>query len=249
MASPVAGIRGRSRRRGPEPVSLPSPNFGPRRDGARPELIVIHYTAMASAAEARARLCDPAAEVSAHWLIAEDGACEALVAEEARAWHAGAGAWAGRGDVNSRSIGIELANPGDRPFPEPQMAALEALLRAIMARWGIGPEGVIAHSDMAPERKSDPGPRFDWARLARQGLALWPELDAAPGPEIAPDRAAFAALANAFGYPEAPFEALLAAVRLRFRPRAAGPLDGRDMAIIAELAAAHGADGGPWRAC
>ncbi|HEY0275164.1 MAG TPA: N-acetylmuramoyl-L-alanine amidase, partial [Paenirhodobacter sp.] len=148
---------------------LPSPNFGPRRQGAQPELIVLHYTGMTSCAAARDRLCDPAAEVSAHWLIAEDGRAEALVAEESRAWHAGAGSWQGRGDVNSRSIGIEIANPGNRPFPEPQMAALEALLRAILHRWGIPPEAVIAHSDMAPERKIDPGPRFDWCRLARQG--------------------------------------------------------------------------------
>ena len=112
-----------------------SPNFGERRDGARPSLIVIHYTAMATCAEARARLCDPAAEVSVHWLIAEDGTVEALVAEDMRAWHAGAGAWGAITDVNSHSIGIELANIGDAPFPEPQMAALEALLRDVMARW------------------------------------------------------------------------------------------------------------------
>ena len=116
---------------------------------------------MATAALARARLCDPAAEVSAHWLIAEDGATEQLVDEDRRAWHAGNGSWRGMDDVNSRSIGVELANPLDRPFPEPQMAALEGLLPAIMARWRIGPAGVIAHSDMAPGRKDDPGPRFD----------------------------------------------------------------------------------------
>ena len=105
----------------------PSPNHGPRRGTNRPDLVVIHYTGMADLASARARLCDPAAEVSAHWLIAEDGTTEALVPEDRRAWHAGAGAWQGRDDVNSHSTGIELANPGDRPFPEPQMAALERL--------------------------------------------------------------------------------------------------------------------------
>ena len=92
-----------------------------------------------------------------------------------RAWHAGAGEWAGITDVNSHSIGIELANTGFQPFPEAQMAGLESLLRGVMDRWQIGPEGVIAHSDMAPERKSDPGPRFDWRRLALQGLSVWPE--------------------------------------------------------------------------
>ena len=126
-----------------------SPNHGDRR-GQRPELVVIHYTGMADGPSARARLCDPAAEVSAHWLIHEDGRTEALVPEDRRAWHAGAGSWLGRDDVNSRSIGIELVNPGNEPFPEPQMAALERLLAQIMARWGIGPAGVIGHSDMAP---------------------------------------------------------------------------------------------------
>jgi len=96
-----------------------SPNFGERRGGLRPSLIVIHYTGMASCAAARARLCDPGAEVSAHWLVSETGEAEPLVDEAMRAWHAGAGEWAGQGDVNSRSIGIELANTGAKPFPEP----------------------------------------------------------------------------------------------------------------------------------
>ena len=117
----------------------PSPNHGERRGGARPDLVVIHYTAMASAAAARDRLCDPAAEVSAHWLIDAAGRAEALVPEDRRAWHAGAGAWGGVTDVNSRSIGIELANPGNDPFPEPQMAALERLLAGIRDRWGLRP--------------------------------------------------------------------------------------------------------------
>ena len=226
------------------PATPASPNFTARRGGAAPELIVLHYTGMASCAEARARLCDPLAEVSAHWLIAEDGRCDALVPEPMRAWHAGAGAWQGRDDVNSRSIGIELANTGDTPFAAPQMAALERLLAAIMARWGLGPEAVIGHSDMAPGRKIDPGPRFDWARLARQGLAVMP---APQGFAPAADMEAFCALAQAFGYPEAPPEVLLAAFRLRFRPRFAGPLDARDMAMVADLAARFGSDGGAWR--
>lgn len=204
----------------------PSPNHGERRDGQRPDLIVLHYTAMATCAEALVRLCDPVAEVSAHWLISEAGETIALVPEERRAWHAGAGEWAGRGDVNSRSIGVELANPGDRPFPQPQMAALEHLLAGIMARWTIPPRGVIAHSDMAPQRKSDPGRRFDWRRLAMQGLAVWPE-PAEPGD--------FRADLRAFGYPDAPDEALLTAFRLRFRPWARGGLDHHDRALAAGL--------------
>ena len=135
-------------------TAFPSPNFGERRGGARPELIVLHYTAMPTCDEARARLCDPAAEVSAHWLISQGGVAEALVPEEMRAWHAGAGAWGAVTDVNSSSIGIELANTGDAPFPERQMAALERLLAEVMGRWHIPPERVIAHSAMPPGRRA-----------------------------------------------------------------------------------------------
>jgi N-acetylmuramoyl-L-alanine amidase len=156
---------------GPHVIWHQSPNFGPRRGDLRPHLIVLHYTAMESAEAARDWLCDPASEVSSHYVLARDGTCWQLVDEAMRAWHAGAGCWQGCEDVNSASVGIELANTGAEPFPEPQMAALEELLRGVMARWGIPPEGVIGHSDSAPGRKIDPGPRFDWARLERQGLA------------------------------------------------------------------------------
>ncbi|MBA3910170.1 MAG: N-acetylmuramoyl-L-alanine amidase [Rhodobacter sp.] len=206
--------------------SHPSPNFGDRRGGQRPELVVLHYTAMASCAEALQRLCDPLAEVSAHYLIDTDGTVLSLVAEKARAWHAGAGSWAGRGDVNSRSIGIELANPGTEPFAAPQMAALEDLLGGILMRWALPPQAVIGHSDMAPGRKGDPGPRFDWRRLALAGLSVWPE-PAAPGDFIADLRA--------FGYPDLPPETLLPAFRQRFRPWATGPLDDTDRALAADL--------------
>lgn len=216
-------------------MPFPSPNFGERRGGVRPSLIVIHYTAMASCAEALYRLCDPVAEVSAHWLISETGETEALVPEEKRAWHAGAGEWAGLSDINSHSIGIELANTGAAPFPEPQMTALERLLAGVMARWDIPARGVIAHSDMAPTRKGDPGRRFDWRRLALQGLSVWPE-PAEPGD--------FCADLRAFGYPDAPQEALLAAFRLRFRPMAQGPVDAVDQALAAGLALRFGIDGG-----
>ena len=204
----------------------PSPNHGVRRGGVRPSLIVLHYTGMATCAEARARLCDPAAEVSAHWLSSEGGAAEALVPEDRRAWHAGAGEWGGVTDVNSHSIGVELANPGDRPFPEAQMAALERLLAGIMARWQIAARGVIAHSDMAPSRKGDPGRRFDWRRLALQGLAVW------PGPGEPGD---LRADLRAFGYPAAPQADLLTAFRLRFRPWGEGPLSEADAALAAGL--------------
>ncbi|MEO6299974.1 MAG: N-acetylmuramoyl-L-alanine amidase [Paracoccaceae bacterium] len=207
----------------------PSPNFGERRGGVVPSLVVLHYTGMATCAQARARLCDPLAEVSAHWLISETGEAQALVAESQRAWHAGAGEWAGIRDVNSHSIGVELANPGAQPFPEVQMAALEKLLIQVIARWKIALHGVIAHSDMAPLRKADPGRRFDWRRLALTGLSIWP--DAQPT-----DIVKFTPSLRAFGYPDVGEDALLAAFRLRFRPWATGPLDAVDAGMAAELA-------------
>lgn len=126
---------------------------------------------MENAEAAIARLCDPASEVSAHYLIDRYGETTSIVEEERRAWHAGVGEWRGQDDINSRSIGIELDNLGNHPFPEPQMAALESLLLDICTRRRILPEDIIGHSDMAPGRKNDPGPRFDWARLQRLELA------------------------------------------------------------------------------
>lgn len=206
-----------------------SPNHGDRRGGVRPTLIVLHYTGMPSLAQARARLCDPVHEVSAHWLLATGGTAEPLVSEDHRAWHAGAGSWGAITDVNSASIGIEIQNPGNAPFPEPQMAGLEQLLAGIMQRWDIPPQGIIAHSDMAPTRKIDPGPRFDWRRLARMGLSIWPEA----GQGAVAD---FATLAHRFGYPAVAHSALLNAFRLRFRPWAKGPFDATDAAMAADLA-------------
>ena len=199
---------------------------------------------MESAEAALARLRDPLAEVSAHYVIGARGETWRLVAEEARAWHAGAGAWGGARDVNSRSIGIELANPGPLdalpPFPEPQMAALEALLDGILVRWSIPPARVIGHSDMAPGRKADPGPKFDWRRLARGGRAVFgPEAGLAPA---AADWEVFARAAGRIGYhaPEAGgWAAVLDAFRLRFRPGALGPLAGADVARAAEIARRH----------
>lgn len=214
-------------------TGFPSPNFGDRRGGVSPSLIVLHYTAISCDA-ARERLCDPVAEVSAHWLISETGEAEALVDERHRAWHAGAGFWAGIGDINSHSIGIELANDGQQPFAEPQMTALERLLHAIMARWSIPPCGIIGHSDMAPDRKTDPGPHFDWRRLARGGLSVWP--DASAGDATAP----LAASLTRFGFPDVAADLRLAAFRLRFRPWATGPEDATDRALAHDLAQRYG---------
>ena len=224
--------------RTPDAIWQPSPNFTARRDGLTPQLVVLHYTAMESAEAALERLCDPEAEVSAHYLIGRDGTLWQLVEEDQRAWHAGAGEWCGQQDINSRSIGIELDNVGDHPFSEPQMWQLEDLLAGIMQRWAIPPEGVIGHSDMAPDRKFDPGARFDWARLARQGLAR-PGAESGGGagltePEML-DMARFRAYARDIGY-TAPVEdaVLLAAVRLRYRPQGRGPLCAADFAPLGQ---------------
>lgn len=223
-------------------IPHPSPNFGDRRGGLRPELVVLHFTAMADTGAALNRLCDPEAQVSAHYLIAREGALYQLVEEEKRAWHAGEGAWGGGGDVNSRSVGIELDNCGGSPFSALQMDVLEILLGQIMARWSIPPQGVIGHSDMAPERKADPGRRFDWRRLARHGLSVWPSPGDWPLP---PDPEAFLSAAQRFGYaPGFGFTPVHDAFRQRFRPQAAGPLDRTDMAAITDLAARFPVDRG-----
>lgn len=223
------------------PLWHPSPNFGARRGVAAPDMVVLHYTAMESAEAALARLCDPQFEVSAHYLIAEDGRAWQMVREADRAWHAGAGAWGQVTDVNSHSIGIELANLGAHPFPEPQMAALEMLLRGILTRWSIPAARVIGHQDMAPERKQDPGRRFDWRRLALSGLAIWPDGRPQEGAETS--AAQFAALLDRIGYPPAAPAARLAAFRARFRPGAQGGLDAGDMALAQALAVRFPVDG------
>ena len=191
-------------------------------------MVVIHYTAMQDAASALERLCDPLAEVSAHYLICAQGTVTQMVEEAERAWHAGAGEWGGVDDINSRSIGIELDNRGTHPFSAPQMDALEDLLRGIMARWNIAPEDVIGHSDMAPGRKTDPGPHFDWARLERQGLAG----PARPYDAGGQDASDFIRAAQAAGF-TAPcdFETLLHTTRLRRAPWRSGPLASADFTL------------------
>ncbi len=195
---------------------------------------------MDSTGGALERLCNPVSEVSAHYLIGQGGEVFRMVDEECRAWHAGAGSWGGAGDVNSRSIGIELDNDGQSPFAAPLMTALEDLLGDILSRWDIPAEGVIAHSDMAPDRKDDPGELFDWDRLVRAGLAVGPS--SLPTVDVAQDRPPDAAdfhndLAR-FGYPvppEVPADDLLRAFRSRFRT-GSGRLGPQDCAAAAALA-------------
>ena len=156
---------------------LPSPNIESRRDDRKPDMLILHYTGMADARKACSWLCDPVSKVSCHYLVDEHGMIVQMVDENIRAWHAGVSSWKDEDDINSRSIGIEIQNPGHAAgypdFPEAQMLAVIALCRDIVARNRIHPSRVLAHSDIAPDRKIDPGEKFDWARLHAQGIGHW----------------------------------------------------------------------------
>ncbi len=158
----------------PVVVDLPSPNHGPRAEGTRIDFLILHYTGMPSESGALAWLRDPRSEVSSHYFVHGDGAVVRLVPEERRAWHAGVARWRGLSDINSRSIGVEIANPGHdhgyRDFPDVQIAAVIGLCRGIVVRHGIYPQHVLAHSDVAPARKADPGEKFPWDALHRAGV-------------------------------------------------------------------------------
>lgn len=213
-----------------------SPNHGPRIEATGPSLVVLHYTEERDAATALDILSDPGRAVSSHYLVGRDGTLWQLVDETRRAWHAGEGAWGGVTDVNSHSIGIELDNDGAGPFAAPLMGTLVTLLAELLGRHGIEPRGVIAHSDLAPGRKIDPGRHFDWRALAARGLAVWPDPPLRTEGDFWTD-------ARAFGYPVGRVgvtdEAVLDSFRQRFRPDIRGPLQAIDAALIATLAARY----------
>jgi N-acetylmuramoyl-L-alanine amidase len=228
-----------------------SPNHGCRREPPRIDMLVLHYTGMATAEAALARLCDPAARVSAHYVVEENGAIWRLVPERRRAFHAGRSCWESESDLNMVSIGVEIVNPGHewgyRPFPAEQMTAIERLCCDILSRHPIPPHRVVGHSDIAPDRKSDPGELFDWPGLARAGVGIWPQ----GTPDLARGRGRgigvverAAALANlaAIGYCVCPdTEAVVvAAFQRRFRPeRWDGRLDGETSRRLSEVRAAY----------
>lgn len=202
-------------------VSSPSPNFDARGRGV--DMIVLHYTGMKTGQEALGRLRDPASKVSAHYVVEEDGAIHGLVAEEMRAFHAGVGSWKGERDLNARSIGIEIVNPGHewgyRKFPERQTDSVIALLKDIRVRHEIAPSRVLGHSDVAPQRKEDPGELFPWGKLAAAGLAIGRyggDEDASIPYEDALE------LLRAIGYdaPDKTHAAALVAFQRRFCPKA-----------------------------
>ena len=234
----------------------PSPNHDSRGGtvsipGAGPpriDLLVLHYTGMQSAEAALDWLCNPAAKVSSHYVVDEDGTIWRLVSEERRAWHAGVSYWQGETALNTVSIGIEIVNPGHewgyRGFPDPQMHAVEALCLDIISRWRIPAHRIVGHSDIAPTRKSDPGELFDWARLARAGIGLWPQPTVdlhrrrGRGVGIVERARGLSDLAR-IGYQVEPgnVEPPIAAFQRRFRPeRWDGRLDGETSGRLAEVA-------------
>jgi N-acetylmuramoyl-L-alanine amidase len=211
-------------------IQRPSPNHDERT--APVDMLVLHYTGMANGQGALDRLCDPDAKVSAHYTIDEDGTIYAHVAEARRAWHAGLSHWAGVDNVNARSIGIELVNPGHefgyRAFPDAQIAALIELARDILTRHAIAPSHVLGHSDVAPARKEDPGELFPWQRLADEGIGLWPQ-------ESQSDLGAEAL--TRYGYdPHAPLDKVITAFQRHFRPaKLDGKWDGECAGLLASL--------------
>lgn len=217
-------------------IETPSPNFDART--APVSMIVLHYTGMRDAASAIARLCDPEAKVSAHYLIAEDGQILRMVAEEQRAWHAGKSWWRGIEGVNSASIGIEIVNPGHefgyRPFPEVQISALIVLMQDILTRHTVTRGNIVGHSDVAPARKEDPGELFPWGRLARLRLALPRPTRNLMDPHWSD--AGFLLALQRFGYDTADPVAAIRAFQRRFRPEMIdGIVDGEGRAILLGL--------------
>lgn len=217
-------------------IERASPNYSDRPSGTAVDMLVLHYTGMESCGVALDRLCDPAAEVSAHYLIDEDGTVYAMVPEDKRAWHAGVAHWRGEANINDRSIGIELVNPGHefgyRPFPPDQMTALVTLCLDILSRHAIPARNVVGHSDVAPTRKQDPGEHFAWSRLAKAGIGLWPSsMSTVPVDEntVGP------ALVE-IGYEIVDVEAALTAFQRRFRPETVdGKLDADTAQLIATV--------------
>ena len=213
----------------------PSPNWDERRADTPVDMLVLHYTGMQSAQAAIERLRDPAARVSSHYIVEEDGTVWQLVDEAHRAFHAGVSFWRGHSALNERSIGVEIVNPGHewgyRRFPDAQMDAVLALCRGIIARHPIPSINVVGHSDIAPDRKQDPGELFDWPGLAAQGVGLWP----GNGRDAVAEAAVEESLLR-IGYPIPDLPTTLAAFQRRWRPELVdGVADPATRSRIADL--------------
>jgi N-acetylmuramoyl-L-alanine amidase len=223
-----------------EIIEQPSPNHDARPDGQAIDVLLLHYTGMKTGAEALERLCDPAARVSAHYMVEEDGRIFQLVSESRRAWHAGAAQWQDASDINARSIGVEIVNPGHefgyRSFPAEQMAGVKRLCLDILARHPIPAARVLGHSDVAPLRKEDPGELFDWRGLAAAGIGLWPESGSAAVLENAVGKALKRV---GYGYTETDLPAVIRAFQRRYRPaNLTGTADAETRRRLAALLAA-----------
>ena len=222
-------------------IDAPSPNFDDRGRGV--DMIVLHYTGMRTGAEAIARLRDPAAKVSAHYVVEENGDAYRLVDEARRAWHAGIASWKGEADINARAIGIEIVNPGHefgyRDFPAAQIDAVVALVKDIRTRHDIAPAMVLGHSDVAPRSKEAPGEKFPWGRLAAEGLALQPyDGDAKAGAGVSIEDALKALAAIGYDAPPGDHAAALLAFQRRFCPASLGQgFDARTKAALMSAAA------------
>ena len=217
-------------------IDCPSPNFDERRQPI--SIIVLHYTGMQDAASAIARLRDPEAKVSCHYLVAEDGQILRMVAEDKRAWHAGQSSWRGLESINDRSIGIEIVNPGHdlgyRPFPDAQIEALIPLVSDIKERYAITRGNVVGHSDIAPKRKQDPGELLPWGKLARLRLALPRPTKNLMDPNWTDG--GFLLALERFGYDVSDRLAAVVAFQRRFRPELIdGVIDGETRAILLGL--------------
>lgn len=217
-------------------IDCPSPNFDER--PAPISMVVLHYTGMPDAESAIARLRDPEAKVSCHYLVDEDGRILRMVPEEKRAWHAGRSSWRGVAGVNDVSVGIELVNPGHefgyRPFTKAQMDSLIPLVAEIVDRYDIVPSNVVGHSDIAPDRKEDPGELFDWAKLAKLALALPRPTKNLQDP-LWTDGGFLLALER-FGYDVSNKKAAVTAFQRRFRPEHIdGEIEGECRAILLSL--------------
>lgn len=206
-------------------IEAPSPNFDQRGRGI--DTVILHYTGMPAGAEALERLCDPNAKVSAHYFVETNGDVYRLVDEANRAWHAGVSCWRGETDINARSVGIEIVNPGHQfgytDFPETQISAVIRLLKEICIRHDISMRRVLGHSDVAPRRKEDPGEKFPWTRLAREGLALPPyDGDARAGADVSFDDALKALSDIGYDADFSDYAAGLLAFQRRFCPESLG---------------------------
>ncbi len=215
----------------------PSPNHDERPAGTPVDMLILHYTGMLSFEDALDRLADPDAKVSAHYAIGRDGAVYRMVDEDRRAWHAGVSFWRGHTDINGRSIGIELENKGHEygyeDFTEPQMSSLLELCHGILARHPIPPRNVVGHSDVAPTRKEDPGEKFDWERMAAEGIGLWPGKTTLTG-RIGTGE--FNRLLNRYGYDLADESAAILAFHRHFRPSdVSGPVNKDSLAALSSL--------------